>query len=93
MVGGDVNITINWRGTADELIKQNPLVLQRFYQPTPYSVIDELNTKIPDFRKAYNTVPISSDEYETFGPVVLFRKSFEEAWSNALGYIKNKRNL
>lgn len=93
MVGGDVNITINWKGTADELIKQNPLVLQRFLQPTPYSVIDELNAKIPDFRKAYNTVPISSDEYETFGPVVLFRNSFEEAWSNALTYISNKRKL
>jgi len=92
MVGGDVNITINWIGTADKLIEQDPVVVQRFFQPTPYSVLDELLKKIPDFRKAYEVDAIKPEEYEEFGPVVLFRKSFEDAWSKALDYIKNMRN-
>ena len=91
MVGGNVNITINWVGTADKLIEQDPYVVQRFYQPTPYSVIDELENKIPDFRKAYEVDAIKPEEYEEYGPVVLFRKSFEEAWGNALNYIKKMR--
>lgn len=91
MVGGNVNITINWQGTADKLIEQDPVVVQRFFMPTPYSVLEELQNKIPDFVKAYDVNAIQPSGYEDFGPVVLFRKSFEEAWSNALAYIGKMR--
>lgn len=91
MVGGNVNITINWQGTADKLIEENPIVVQRFLMPTPYSVVEELRNKVPDFVKAYDVNAIRPEEYEEFGPVVLFRKSFEEAWANALDYIKKMR--
>lgn len=92
MVGCEAVVTINWKGTAEELIMQDPPVVQRFLQPTPYSVIDELCEKIPDFQKAYEINAIKPSEYEEYGPVVLFRENFEEAWTNALGFIKDKRN-
>jgi len=91
MVGADCCITINWKGTADALIKEDPPVVQRFFQATPDSVTDELVEKIDDYRKGYFVNNISPEEYEYFGPVVLFRSSFEKAWNNMLEYIKNRR--
>ncbi len=87
MVGADACITINWIGTAKDLIEQDPPVVQRFQTPVPASVVDALNEKLPDFRRGYEINGITPAEYEDFGPVVLFRKSFEEAWTNANAYI------
>lgn len=91
MVGADAAITINWSGTADALIQQDAPVVQRFLAPTPYSVVDELTEKLEDYRKAYYLNAISSEEYEEFGPVVLFRESFEKAWTSALQIIGSRR--
>lgn len=92
MVGAECNITINWKGTADQLIQQNPPVVQRFLQPTPFSVVDELLEKLEDYRRGYMINGISPEEYEEFGPVVRFRNGFEKAWNNALNTIKNRRS-
>lgn len=80
MVGANAVVTINWKGTAEELINQNPYVIQRFLQATPPNVIETLCEKLPDFKKAYFANEIDPDEYEEFGPVVLFRSMFEGAW-------------
>ncbi len=91
MVGADASITINWKGTADKLIEQDAPVVCRFLQPTPFSVEDELVEKLEDYRKAYFINAIDPAEYEEFGPVVLFRTSFEKAWRNALDLIASMR--
>ena len=91
MVGADAAVTINWNGTADKLIEQDPPVVQRFLQPVPHEVLDELTEKMPDFRKAYYLHAIEPSEYEDFGPVVRFRSSFESAWKNALDFIAAER--
>lgn len=90
MVGADASITINWAGTADKLIEENPPVVERFRMETPETVIDELCEKLADFRKAYFANEIKPEEYEEFGPVVLFRSSFEEAWRNAEQYVNRQ---
>lgn len=91
MVGGDVNITINWTGTADKLIEQDPPVVSRLFNPAPFEVVDELTAKLEDFRKAYYLGAITPDEYEDYGPVVLFRSSFEKAWTSARDLIASMR--
>ncbi|MGI5919261.1 MAG: transaldolase family protein [Christensenellales bacterium] len=91
MVGADCIITINWAGTADKLIEQNNPVVSRFFNPVSHAVIDELLEKVPDFRRAYLINAIEPEEYEDFGPVVLFRSQFESAWKNALNVIKERR--
>lgn len=91
MVGADCCVTINWKGSADMLIQQDPPVVQRFLQPTPFSVVDELLEKIEDYRRGYLVNAITRAEYEEFGPVVLFREMFEKAWSSALDFIKQRR--
>lgn len=91
MVGADAAITINWSGTADKLLELDQPVVSRFFNPTPQMIIDELCEKITDFRKAFFTYEIEPGEYEDFGPVVLFRSSFESAWKNATEYIAGLR--
>lgn len=91
MVGADAVVTINWVGTADKLIEQDPVVVQRFLAPVPESVIDELVEKIEDFRRGYFVNAIEPKEYEDFGPVVLFRQTFEDAWQNALDFLTTLR--
>ena len=91
MVGADCVVTINWKGTADKLIEEDPAVVQRFAAAIPQTVIDELSEKVDEFRRAYYIHGITEEEYEDYGPVVLFRSSFEDAWKNALAEVKAQR--
>jgi transaldolase len=84
MVGGDVCITINWRGTADQLLEQDPAVVERLFNPVPQYVIDELMEKLPDFRRGYLDDGLDVEEFEGFGPVQLFKSSFVKSWSRVL---------
>lgn len=91
MVGADCNVTINWSGAADELLKLDPPVVQHFLRPVPDGVIDALCGQIPDFRRAYELNALTPEEYETFGPVHLFRSRFEDSWTSAHKIIAERR--
>lgn len=91
MVGGDQVVTINWKGTADSLIAENPDVVHRFQCPVPPLVIDELLAKLPDFRRGWEPGALKVEEYEDFGPVVLFRSMFLKSWNSVLERIAKAR--
>ncbi len=91
LVGGDVNLTINWKGTADKLLEMDQPVVWRMFNPVPDAVIEELCVKLPDFNKGYWEHGIHVDEYEEFPPVELFRGSFVKSWQRVLDLIKGKR--
>jgi len=91
LVGSEMYITINWIGTADKLIKADPPVVYRMFNPAPQKIIDELLEKIPDFRKAYIEDGLSVDEFKGFGPVALFRDSFLKGWTYMLKIIQERR--
>ncbi|MCJ7583519.1 MAG: hypothetical protein MUO30_01930 [Anaerolineales bacterium] len=91
MVGGKVCITINWDGTAEKLIEQNPPVVYRLFNPVPQKVIDELMEKLPDFKRGYLEDGLAPDEFENFGPVRLFRDSFVKSWTRILELVKVKK--
>lgn len=90
-VGSRANVTINWLGTAKDLIEQNPPVIDRFRAATPEYVLEELIEKIGEFRKAYFTHAVEPREYEEYGPVELFRNMFVDSWKGALGEIRARR--
>ena len=92
MVGGRVCITINWVGTADKLLEQNPPVVYRLFNPVPQKVIDELMEKLPDFKKGYLEDGLTVEEFEDFGPVQLFKSSFTKSWSRVLEIIRERRS-
>lgn len=91
MVGAEATVTINWAGMGEELEKMEQPVIQRFHMPTPPSVIDELLRKLPDFKKGYFEDAITPEEYADFGPVALFRNTFEKGWKQALSAISARR--
>jgi len=90
MVGGKVCCTINWEGTADQLIQQNPAVVYRLFNPVPQKVIDELIEKLPDFKRGYLEDGLEIEEFEDFGPVRLFRSSFIKSWKRVLDLISER---
>jgi transaldolase len=91
MVGGDMHVTINWKGTADLLIEQDPPVVWRMYTPEPEYAVKELLDKVPDFRRAYYEDGLSVEEYMDFGPVEHFRDSFIQGWDYLLQVIQERR--
>lgn len=91
MVGGKVCLTINWEGTADKLIETDPPVISRLFNPVPQKVIDELMEKLPDFRRGYLDDGLEIKEFESFGPVQLFRTSFIKSWKRILAISKDRR--
>lgn len=93
MVGADASITINWIGTADKLIELDQPVLNRFFAPVSFSAVDELTEKLADFKRAYFIHAIEPEEYEEYGPVVLFRSSFEKSWASTMKYIAEAREV
>lgn len=90
LVGSDMHITINWKGTADRLIESDPPVVYRIDTPAPRHVVERL-MEIPDFRRAYQEDGLTVDEFRDFGPVVLFRNSFLKGWSFLRDKIKERR--
>ncbi len=91
MVGGEVCITMNWRGTADKLLELDQPVVSRLFNPVQDHVLDELLSKVPPFRQAYMEDGLKVEEYEEYGPVMYFRNSFISAWKNALELIEERR--
>ncbi len=91
MVGAPGGVTINWTGTADRLLGQDPPVVDVFNAPSLPSLTDELLEKSPEFRKAYFPGMLRPEEYESFGPVVRFRRQFEKGWTEALAYVASRR--
>lgn len=84
MVGGDVCVTINWKGSADKLLDDNPPVIERLFNSVPDYVIEELLEKLPDYRRGYEEGAISPEEYDEFGPLVKFRNGFLKNWERVL---------
>ena len=87
-----MHVTINWKGTADRLIEQDPPVVPRMDSPAPRRVVDELLEKIPDFRRAYQEDGLRREEFAEFGPVVLFRNMFLKGWDFLLSTIGERRD-
>jgi transaldolase len=91
MVGGKICCTINWEGTADKLLEQDPPVVYRLFNPVEKYVIDELTEKLVDFTHGYLEDGLEVEEFEEFGPVKLFRSMFLSSWKKVLGIIKTQR--
>ncbi len=81
-----------WMNVTVELIKQDLPVFDRFHMNTADSVLDELLEKVEDFTRGWMINGLKPDEYEEFGPVVLFRESFGKAWSGSIEIIKQRRS-
>ena len=91
LVGGDLHITINWKGSAATLIEQNNEVVSRIDNPIDADIIKELKEKLEDYSRAYEEDGMEEDEYFDFGGVELFRSSFIKGWNILIDYIDELR--
>lgn len=89
-VGGDLHITINW-STALELNETYKEVTNGIDQEVPSSIIDELITKLPNFKRAWYEEGMGVDEFADYGPVMLFRTQFMNGWSRLVDAIQMMR--
>jgi len=91
IVGGRICGTINWEGTADKLIELDPPVVYRIFNPVESYVIDELNNKLVDFKRGWFEDGLPIDEFDDFGPVLLFTGSFIKSWKRVLSIINEEK--
>ncbi len=91
LVGGELDITINWKGTADILIDKDFLVESRIDAYPDEEIIEQLMTDLPDFSRAYNIDGMVPEEYYDYGGVELFRTSFMKGWQMLMNLINERR--
>jgi transaldolase len=92
MVGLDMDVTINWTGTADELERRDARVEDRSGDPVPRQIIAKLRDLLPDFRRAWDEGGLEPAEFADFGPVALFRGMFIDGWRKLLEIIRQRRD-
>nr|WP_319473550.1 transaldolase family protein [uncultured Sphaerochaeta sp.] len=91
MVGGDVCVTMNWKGSCDELIKEDKPVISRLFNPVQPMVLDQLQNKLPQFNQAFQEGGLTVEEFEHYGPVMYFRDSFIRSWESAVELVASLR--
>ena len=78
-VGGEVTLTIpyEWQLKFNaSAIKPTP----RMHIPVEPAILDELYSKLPEFRRAYDEDGLSVAEFDHYGATVRTLRSFIEAW-------------
>jgi transaldolase len=91
LVGGDLGITINWKGTAEVLIEQDKEVVDRIGNTLDEQQILTLRKELPDYQRAFDLDGMTVDEYYDYGGVELFRSSFQKGWNALLALIAERR--
>jgi transaldolase len=92
MVGLDMDVTINWSGTADELERRDGPVEDHRGDREPRETVAKLRALLPDFRRAWDDGGLPLEEFAEFGPVALFRGMFVEGWRKLLDIIRQRRD-
>ncbi len=92
LVGGEVDITINWRGTADVLIAEDRPVVSRIDENLSQEEIDVLKAQLPDYKRAIELDGMVEEEYFDYGGVELFRTSFQKGWDALVALIRERRS-
>lgn len=87
-IGGDIVLTIPY----DWQLKANASdieVKERMQNPVDPSILNEMLTKIPDFRKAYEPNGMTIDEFDTYGATVRTLRGFVSSYHEVQGIIRD----
>ena len=92
-VGGDLSITINWKGFAEELIRTHPPVTSLINDLPDSKLVERLMSDLPDYKKAWDDSGMKEEEFFEYGGVELFRNSFIKGWNDLKSEIAAQRKL
>ncbi len=90
LVGGPHCATINW-STFAEVRASNPPLEHTLARPLDPNVERTLLSTFTDVWKGWETGRLSTEEYESFGPVQHFRDTFLAGWRGVLAMIRERR--
>jgi transaldolase len=91
LVGGDLTVTVNWKGTADELIRIHPPVVSRIREQTKPAVTELLRRELPGYAEAWDEEGLRPEEFFEYGGVELFRNIFIKSWRELLAAVREER--
>jgi transaldolase len=86
-VGGDITLTIpyEWQKKFNET---DVKVTSRMDIPVDPKILNDLNTKFPDFRKAYDVDGMKPEEFDTYGATVRTLRGFITSWHDFVAVIR-----
>jgi transaldolase len=87
-VGADVALTIPW----DWQVKFNDSGVRperRMQLPVDSAILDELNTKLPEFRRSYEPDGMSVREFDSFGATVRTLRTFISGWHDFVAVVRD----
>jgi transaldolase len=91
LVGGDLAVTINWRGTADELLRIHPPVVSRIGEQADPETVELLRKELPGYAEAWDEDGLNPEDFFEYGGVELFRNSFIKSWRELLAAVREER--
>jgi transaldolase len=88
LIGGNLVLTIPY-AWAVQFNASDIEVRERFSDPVPEAILDELYTRFPDFRRAYDEDGLSVSEFDTFGPTVRTLRAFIGSYHDLAAVIRD----
>jgi transaldolase len=88
LIGGDIVMTIPYEW--QKLINASDFeVKERFQNPVPPEIVENLYAKFTDFRRAYDKDGLSVDEFDSFGPTVRTLRAFIGSYHDLVALIRD----
>ena len=86
-IGGDLSLTIpyEWQKKFNE---SNVEVMAKMDIPVDEVILNDLITKFPDFRRAYEPDGLAVDEFDQFGATVRTLRGFVGSWHDFVALIR-----
>jgi transaldolase len=88
LVGGDVVLTIphKWQVLFNE---SGIPVRERIDEPAPAEAVEELASKLPDFRRAFEPDGLSAEEFDGYGATVRTLRTFISSYHDLVGVVRD----
>jgi transaldolase len=88
LIGGDIVLTIPYKW--QKLFNASDIeVVPRFADPVPQEALDELQAKVPDFRRAYEPDGMTVDEFDVYGATVRTLRGFIASYQDLVATIRD----
>jgi transaldolase len=88
LIGGDITLTIPhvWQLRFN---RSDVEVVERFHNPVPEAILDQLYRHFADFRRAYEPDGMTPEEFDSFGATVRTLRGFIASYQSLVGVVRD----